>query len=157
MDSVEIPPFEEVLLTRRARRAASHESLEAAGTPSTSGGRVIRKMKPSGKSIKKMSALFNPFISSSSPIPAPHLPTTVGVRLSRTASLPATILRSSSSSDDDPRYGQVTPHHLISPPPRKALDMFDPPSDDSLASSSPTKTAATRWEMRRTGSLGNAA
>jgi len=41
------------------------------------------------------------------------------------------------SSDDDPHLGQVTPHRLISPAVRRAktIDIYDPPSDDSLGSS----------------------
>ncbi|KXN87618.1 hypothetical protein AN958_08399 [Leucoagaricus sp. SymC.cos] len=147
MESVEIPTFEEVLFTWRVRRIAGMESFSNEQTPTT-GGRIIRKMKPSGKSVKKMKSTFDPFISSMSPIVSPCLPNEPTVtKLSRSASAPA-VMPKSSSSDDDPRYGQVTPHHLISPVPKKILDLFDPPSDDSLPLSSPTKSAASRRLVR---------
>ncbi|KAA1469740.1 hypothetical protein DENSPDRAFT_816901 [Dentipellis sp. KUC8613] len=47
------------------------------------------------------------------------------------------------SSDDDPHFGQVTPHHLLSPAMRRALDS-DPPSDDSNISVSPTAQRVAR-------------
>lgn len=52
-----------------------------------------------------------------------------------------------SSSDDDPHTGQVTPHHLISPAIRRVQDN-DPPSDDSIMSSSPSRDLATRRKQR---------
>ncbi|KAG6821876.1 hypothetical protein H0H92_000376 [Tricholoma furcatifolium] len=58
------------------------------------------------------------------------------------------------SSDDDPRLGQVTPYHLISPELRRAqagLRMEDPPSDDSVLGSSPSKALVER-KLRRMGS-----
>lgn len=150
MESVEVPSFEEVLFSRRLRRSASLESLTPASpikTPSTSGRRLIRKMRPSAKPTK-MSCMFDPFVSSSSPISGLRLPNdTSGPRLVRTVSVPT--MGHSSSSDDDPRYGQVTPHHLISPVPKKVFDVFDPPSDDSLPSSSPTKVVMARRSVRR--------
>ncbi|KAF5360725.1 hypothetical protein D9756_004653 [Leucocoprinus leucothites] len=158
MEAVVIPPFEKTLFYRRMR-SASLESFEEPETTSTSRGRTTQKAKPSGKSIKKMNVALDPFISSSSPtqIPAPRRPKNLAVpKLLRMTSAPAVMPKSSSSSDDDPRYGQVTPHHLISPAPKKALDMFDPPSDDSLPSSSPTKSAASR-RIRRIGSFGDVA
>jgi hypothetical protein len=152
LESVELPSFEEVLFNRRIRYAESVEDFSSAKTPPT-GGRFIRKMRPSGKSMKMT---LDPFVSSSSPIPAPRLPSNMAVvKLKRTASAPAMVPRSS-SSDDGPRYGQVTPHHLISPEPKKVFHMFDPPSDDSLPSSSPTKSAASR-RLERAGSIGNVA
>ncbi|TFK39036.1 hypothetical protein BDQ12DRAFT_88060 [Crucibulum laeve] len=59
------------------------------------------------------------------------------------------------SSDDDPHLGQVTPHHLISPALRKSRsmdDMYDPPSDDSVMSSSPSKELVNR-RLQRMGSF----
>ncbi|KAK0487411.1 hypothetical protein IW261DRAFT_1447728 [Armillaria novae-zelandiae] len=58
------------------------------------------------------------------------------------------------SSDDDPHYGQVTPHHLISPdiPCRRIEDeddRHDPPSDDSILCPSPTKDVIQRRLQRR--------
>ncbi|KAG7442975.1 uncharacterized protein BT62DRAFT_972705 [Guyanagaster necrorhizus] len=58
------------------------------------------------------------------------------------------------SSDDDPHYGQVTPHHLISPdiPSRRTEDNRhdqDPPSDDSVVCPSPTKDVIQRRLQRR--------
>ncbi|KAK0464495.1 uncharacterized protein EV420DRAFT_1725380 [Desarmillaria tabescens] len=60
------------------------------------------------------------------------------------------------SSDDDPHYGQVTPHHLISPdiPSRRSEDEddrhnHDPPSDDSILCPSPTKDVIQRRLQRR--------
>ncbi|KAK0201860.1 hypothetical protein DFS33DRAFT_1350639 [Desarmillaria ectypa] len=60
------------------------------------------------------------------------------------------------SSDDDPHYGQVTPHHLISPdiPSRRNEDeddrhSHDPPSDDSILCPSPTKDVIQRRLQRR--------
>ncbi|KII86652.1 hypothetical protein PLICRDRAFT_699960 [Plicaturopsis crispa FD-325 SS-3] len=54
------------------------------------------------------------------------------------------------SSDDDPHFGQVTPHHLISPTIRRVLHS-DPPSDDSTMSASPTRDVAAR-RLQRLGS-----
>lgn len=148
MESVEVPSFEEVLLRRRLQRTTSLESFVGSvdvKTPSKPGGRVIRKMRPSSKSARK-SCVFDPFISSSSPISAIPLSSNVGAaKLKRTASAPMP----SSSSDDDPRYGQVTPHHLISPAPKKVLDVSDPPSDDSLPPSSPTRAVVSRRSLKR--------
>ncbi|KAF9453095.1 hypothetical protein P691DRAFT_801947 [Macrolepiota fuliginosa MF-IS2] len=157
MESVELPSFEEVLFKRRLRKTVSLESFSdstAIKTPSTSGGRIIRKMRPSGKSTRKMSVVFDPFVSSSSPISALRLPSSVPgpTKLTRTASAPPAIALSS-SSDDDPRYGQVTPHHLISPAPKKVLDVFDPPSDDSFPPSSPTKAVASRRSVKKRASV----
>jgi hypothetical protein len=59
------------------------------------------------------------------------------------------------SSDDDPHLGQVTPHHLISPAPRRVRDNFDdPPSDDSTMSTSPSQDAVTR-RLQRSETLGS--
>lgn len=56
------------------------------------------------------------------------------------------------SSDDDPHIGQVTPHHLISPAlHRSRKDNDDPPSDDSIMSSSPTRDVIARRMQRAMG------
>ncbi|OBZ68972.1 hypothetical protein A0H81_11315 [Grifola frondosa] len=48
-------------------------------------------------------------------------------------------------SDDDPHLGQVTPHHLVSPAIRRVQDLdYDPPSDDSNMSASPSREAVAR-------------
>ncbi|KAK7677758.1 hypothetical protein QCA50_019310 [Cerrena zonata] len=50
-------------------------------------------------------------------------------------------------SDDDTWIGQVTPHRLISPSIRRLRDEYDfsdPPSDDSIASVSPTSERQAR-------------
>jgi len=142
MDAVEIPPFEKILFDKRMRSASPQSSCEGAQTLSI-GARIIHKMKPSSKRMKTVDDTFE---SSSSSIRAPR--TGGGLTIvepSRTMSVP---MHKSCSSDDDPRYGQVTPHHLISPGPKKVLDLFDPPSDDSLLSSSPTKSAVARRVRR---------
>lgn len=142
MDAVEILPFEKILFNKRMRSASPQSSCEGAQTLSI-GARIIHKMKPSSKRIKTEDDSFR---SSSSPIRAPRTGRDLTVaELSRTMSAP---MHKSCSSDDDPRYGQVTPHHLISPGPKKVLDLFDPPSDDSLLSSSPTKSAVARRVRR---------
>lgn len=145
MESVEVPTFKEVLLHKRLQRSASLEHLassEPYKTPSKPGKRLIQKMRPSSKPTK-LNYDFDLFTSSSSPIPSLSLlDNTSAVKLRRNLSAPASTM--SSSSDDDPRYGQVTPHHLISPALKKVKDIFDPPSDDSLPPSSPTKTAMSR-------------
>jgi len=141
MEAVEIPPFEEVLFNKQLRSASLRSSCEGAQTLSI-GARVIHKMRPS---FKKMKTEDNTFKSSSSPIRAPRAGRNLTItELSRTMSAPMHTVHKSCSSDDDPRYGQVTPHHLVSPGPKKVLDLFDPPSDDSLLSSSPTKSAVAR-------------
>ncbi|KAL0961277.1 hypothetical protein HGRIS_006237 [Hohenbuehelia grisea] len=60
------------------------------------------------------------------------------------------------SSDDQPRkLGQMTPHHLISPVPRRAsTGSFDddPPSDDSVIGASPSRELVTR-RLERQNSL----
>lgn len=138
MDAVEIPPFEKILFDKRMRSASPQSSCEGAQTLSI-GARIIHKMKPSSK---RMKIEDNSFESSSSSIRAPRTGRGLTiVELSKTMSAP---MHKSCSSDDDPRYGQVTPHHLISPGPKKVLDLLDPPSDDSLLSSSPTKSAVAR-------------
>lgn len=143
MEAVEIPPFERVLFNKQMRSA----NLDGAQTPS-SGGRIIRRMKSSGK---RMNTKLDSFVSSSSPIRVPRAGRKLTVAgFSRTMNVP-TAMSKSCSSDDDPRYGQVAPHHLISPVPKNFLDLFDPPSDDSLLSSSPTKSAASR-RIRRSSS-----
>lgn len=66
-----------------------------------------------------------------------------------------------SSSDDDPHYGQVTPHHLVSPAMRRhthghehlkfgfEFGASDPPSDDSNVSlGSPTRDHVERRRER---------
>lgn len=144
MESVEVPTFKEILNNRRLQRSASLEHLvssELVRTPSKSGKRLIQKMRPSNKLLK----LNNEFdrLVSSSPMPSLCLiGDTSTVELRRNLSAPASS--KSSSSDDDPRYGQVTPHHLISPALKKVKDVFDPPSDDSLPPSSPTRTVMLR-------------
>jgi hypothetical protein len=61
------------------------------------------------------------------------------------------------SSDDDPHIGQVTPHRLISPVPRRTLSAkfyeIDPPSDDSVMGgcASPSKEVVER-RLKRLGS-----
>ncbi|KAG6899592.1 hypothetical protein C0993_008858 [Termitomyces sp. T159_Od127] len=57
------------------------------------------------------------------------------------------------SSDDDPHLGQVTPHHLISPDLKrvKVADLTDPPSDDSVIASSPSRDLVKR-RLQRAGS-----
>lgn len=155
MDFVEVPSFEEVLFNRRSKRAASLESLPDSmrmKTPVAFKEQGIQKIRPSGKSTKTDPDPFR----SSPPFPALRLPGINTAKLVRTVSAPAAV-PPSSSSDDDPRYGQVTPHHLISPAlkPKKAADLFDPPSDDSLPPSSPTKAVAIRRSLQRTGSVGS--
>jgi len=56
-------------------------------------------------------------------------------------------------SDDDRFEGQVTPHHLISPAPRRPQTMdHDPPSDDSNMSISPSRDVVAR-RLERVKSL----
>ena len=65
---------------------------------------------------------------------------------------PPDELHTDQSSDDDPYEGQVTPHHLISPPLRRVRETEadgDPPSDDSIVSNSPTREVAARRLERR--------
>jgi hypothetical protein len=67
----------------------------------------------------------------------------------------ATAYLSEGSSDDDPYFGQVTPHHLISPVLRRAKSQKkDPPSDDSNMSDSPSREIVAR-RLRRLGSISN--
>jgi len=142
MEAVEIPPFEKILFNKRMRSASPQSSCEGAQTRSI-GARIIHKMKPSSKRMKTEDDYFK---SSSSPIRASRTGRDLTVEeLSRTMGAP---MHNSCSSDDDPRYGQVTPYHLISPGPKKVLDLFDPPSDDSLLSSSPTKSVVARRVRR---------
>lgn len=57
------------------------------------------------------------------------------------------------SSDDDPYIGQVTPHHLVSPALRRVKKLeFDPPSDDSNMSASPTTERVMHRAARSLGS-----
>lgn len=64
------------------------------------------------------------------------------------------------SSDDDPHIGQVTPHRLISPIPRRSMSTkfydADPPSDDSVMGecASPSKEVVER-RLKRLGSMPN--
>ncbi|CAK5284065.1 unnamed protein product [Mycena citricolor] len=59
-----------------------------------------------------------------------------------------------SSSDDDAFFGQVTPHHVISPALRTKLRHDDPPSsDDSSVFSSPVKSMISR-RLQRSVSAG---
>lgn len=150
MESVEVPTFKEVL-NKRLQRSASLGDLgssELVRTPSKSGKRLIQKMRPSSKPAK-LNSEFDQFVSSP-PIPSLRLiDSTNAAKLRRNSSAPAST---KSSSDDDPRYGQVTPHHLISPALKRVQDVFDPPSDDSLPPSSPTKKVMLRRSaLRRSG------
>jgi hypothetical protein len=54
------------------------------------------------------------------------------------------------SSDDDPHLGQVTPHHLVSPALRRVREEdYDPSSDESNMSSSPSRDLVARRRRRR--------
>ncbi len=151
MESVEVPSFEEVLFKRRLRRSASLGNFsESLGmkTPSISRERVILTTRPSKKTAK---IVPDPFLSS--PMSTLRLSNMNTAKLVRTVSAPAAV--PPSSSDDDPRYGQVTPHHLISPALKKGACLFDPPSDDSLPPSSPTNAVASRRLAQRRNPVGS--
>lgn len=60
---------------------------------------------------------------------------------------PSKYFKAPQYSDDEPWVGQVTPHRLISPSVRRLQDDYDfsdPPSDDSIASVSPSSERQAR-------------
>ncbi|KAF9005430.1 hypothetical protein BDQ17DRAFT_1303792 [Cyathus striatus] len=148
MDAVVVPTFREVL-QRRLRHSISLDSMAIDNCPSTVPFIHPRSisLNQCDHSLKGCKCVSDPFVSTS-----PRGETIKVICRSSTSRTPDRF--SEMSSDDDPYIGQVTPHHLISPALHKSClrEPFDPPSDDSVPSSSPLKEAVTR-RLRRTRSL----
>jgi hypothetical protein len=167
MDAVEIPRLKDVYpqLKNRASlvpfgdlRASSHLSSPGQLRSVTHllktcvGGSSRKRSRASTEDVFSVSMTF-PVLQDSEPeIPSSDSFTLDNPPLSPKEELP--------SSDDDPRIGQVTPHRLISPRPRRSLRAkvyeIDPPSDDSVTGecASPSKEVVQR-KLKRLGSLTN--
>lgn len=141
MEAVELPTLRSLTVERKLRHAASLDSHALGAAVKSS--KVLGKMRMRGGALPQGSSSVkrrksdggDPFlVSNDEPKAMP-------------------VSSDGPSSDDDPHIGQVTPHHLISPQLRtrgKApggdgdSDVCDPPSDDSLPSSSPLRDVMAR-------------
>ncbi|KAG6888113.1 hypothetical protein C0992_009608 [Termitomyces sp. T32_za158] len=166
MDAVEMPPLSQVY----ARTLRPSASFELPRTP-----KVIRCSVPRTRSESKVSGVNSEMTRSSkrkNPEPAEEGEEVFNIGMVPLRALipsenhvsfyPYSLVRqrnkrlvpsSELSSDDDPHFGQVTPHHLISPDLKrvKVTDLTDPPSDDSVIASSPSRDLVER-RLQRTGS-----
>ncbi|KAG6889873.1 hypothetical protein C0995_013847 [Termitomyces sp. Mi166 len=168
MDAVEMPPLSQaytrtlrpsasfelphtpMVIKRSVRRTRSESKVSAAGSDMT---RSNKRRKHVGSEEEEEEEVFN--------IGAVPLRALVASE-NRASFYPYSLVRQRSkqsvpsselSSDDDPRLGQVTPYHLISPDLKrgKVANMTDPPSDDSVIVSSPSRDLVER-RLQRTGS-----
>lgn len=167
MDAVEMPPLSQVY----ARTLRPSASFELPRTPT-----IIKRLGPRTRSESKVSVMSSNMTRSSKRRKGAEAAgegeevfdiDMVPLRAlipseNRVSFYPYSLVRQRSkrlvpsselSSDDDPHLGQVTPHHLISPDLRrvKVVDLTDPPSDDSVVASSPSRDLVER-RLQRTGS-----
>ncbi|EGN98376.1 hypothetical protein SERLA73DRAFT_56513, partial [Serpula lacrymans var. lacrymans S7.3] len=137
MDAVEVPTLREVRRRWKERRVSLQRSTDSSSTPT----KLLRRTS----SLPKMSDTEEEYAEGNS-----------RKRLKRwdemvvsdsDATIPSSPFKL--SSDDDPHLGQVTPHHLISPALRRVHGLdYDPPSDDSTLTSSPSRDIVTRRRQR---------
>jgi hypothetical protein len=171
MDAVEIPRLKDVY--PKLKSSASLVSLRELCTPSHLSSPLHEKGQlrsatqavktyAGGSSRKRSRASTEDVFSISTTSlvlqdSEPEIPFSDSFTLDNTPASPKEELP---SSDDDPRIGQVTPHRLISPIPRRSLRAkvyeIDPPSDDSVMGgcTSPSKEVVER-KLKRLGSLTN--
>ncbi|GLB45492.1 putative tRNA threonylcarbamoyladenosine metabolic process [Lyophyllum shimeji] len=170
LDAVEVPMLSELYPRRRLRPSVSFEDKPVVCTPTMATGAMRRSVSESKtRSIRSdedsASGTARKRRRGSSSSVDEESSSLGGIlrgarRLHRSQSqqepkkqggLPSSEL----SSDDDPHIGQVTPHHLISPELRRGMgvDMgfVDPPSDDSVMASSPSRDLVQR-RLQRLGS-----
>jgi hypothetical protein len=174
MDSVSVPRLQDVypqlrstssfkslreLCTPSSSPSLSHHRGQSRSVPKTSissSGGFSRKRRRANTedvfSVSKTSCALSDSESESEP----EVPFSDSFTLDRRPVSPKEPL----SSDDDPHIGQVTPHRLISPIPRRNMSAnfcdVDPPSDDSVMGecASPSKEVVER-RLKRLGPATN--
>ncbi|KAG5734183.1 hypothetical protein E4T56_gene1378 [Termitomyces sp. T112] len=172
MDAVEMPPLSRAYgrtlrtsasfelartpsrIERSVRRTRSESKVSAAGSDRTRSSK--RRKSVERRSVESDTEAEETFSVGAVPLRAlvpsenrASFYTYSLVRHHGKQSVPSSEL----SSDDDPHLGQVTPHHLISPDLKrgKGINLTDPPSDDSIVVSSPSRDLVER-RLQRTGS-----
>ncbi|KAJ8691815.1 hypothetical protein PTI98_011346 [Pleurotus ostreatus] len=151
-DAVEVPSLRDAYGSGLSRSATPKSRIRPRVSSSTC--RTARRHLDSGYENKPTPAsAFTPLRDSfmtkllGSPSPLPE----IAVPDSDDSIMADDVLQKSSSDvpSSDDFLGVVTPHRLISPPPRRSAFNADPPSDDSVIGSSPTRHIAARRLSRQ--------
>ncbi|KAL4265394.1 Telomere-associated protein Rif1 N-terminal domain-containing protein [Pleurotus pulmonarius] len=151
-DAVEVPSLRDAYGLGLSRSATPKSRMRPRVSSST--GRTTRRHLDFGYENKPTPASpFTPLRESfmtkllGSPSPLPEMAVPDSDDSIMADDVPQKLSSDVPSSDDF--LGVVTPHRLISPPPRRSAFKDDPPSDDSVVGSSPTRHVAARRLSRQ--------